>query len=130
MDILIIENQKALVQKLQPFLEQKGAVIAHATSREEAASFLIGLSFDVILIDSQFDNGKALGIAELADFRQPEAKMIFMSDSTIFSDGSIYRQFSNLCSYLPRSTHPQDIAMLVEYQAAKRSKMHRQVELN
>lgn len=119
MDILIVESDRRLATDLAPLLERKGAIIAQAASQNEAASFLVSFSFNVIIIDIQFDNCKALGIAELADFRQPDAKVIFVSDSSIFSDGSLYHQFSNVCGYLPRGTPPKDIASLVEYYARR-----------
>ncbi|EPX77261.1 hypothetical protein thalar_02983 [Litoreibacter arenae DSM 19593] len=43
--------------------------------------------------------------------------MVFVTSSSFFSDGSIFRYMPNACAMVPSSTLPADLAAVVEYHA-------------
>ncbi len=51
------------------------------------------------MLDLMLDEGSALAVADFAAFRQPWAKVMFLTDSAVFSDGSIFTHCQNACGY-------------------------------
>ena len=119
MDVLIVQTRPCLSALWRKHLEKVDAVVAEASTQYEANSYLMELRFDAIIMDLLLENGSALVIAEMAGFHQPEAKLILMTRSSAFCDGSIYFHFSNVCGLLPVGTSPGDIAALVAHHAGE-----------
>jgi len=63
-------------------------------------------------------DGAALTVADFASYRQPEARIIFVTNAGFFSDGSIFQFFGNAAAIVPCTTPPEDLAALVEHHAA------------
>ncbi len=70
---------------------------------------------DVIVLDLILSDGSAFAVADFSSYRQPDAKVIFVTNSTFFSDGSIFRHIPNACAMVPAETRPEDIGALVEH---------------
>jgi hypothetical protein len=51
----------------------------------------------------------------MASYRQPGAKVIFVTDTTFFSDGSIFRHIPNACAFIRAETPPDDLVAIVEH---------------
>nr|WP_242601356.1 hypothetical protein [Pseudaestuariivita atlantica] len=83
-----------------------------------AISALTTRTFDIIVTDLMLQEGSALAVADFANYRHPEARVIFVTNTTFFSDGSIFQHCSNACAYLPRGFKPEDLAALVEHHGA------------
>ena len=61
------------------------------------------------------------GATTIVDYyRCPEARVIFVTNTTFFSDGSIFAHSPNACAYVPAATRPEDLAAMVDYYAALR----------
>ena len=60
-------------------------------------------------------NGSALAVADFASYRQPEAQVIFVTNSAFFSDGSIFAHSANARAMFPSSGRPSDLAAMVEH---------------
>ena len=69
----------------------------------------------VIVVNLELEQGGALAVADFASYRRPAAKVIFLTDSGMFSDGSIFSLAPNACAYLPASTPPADLAAMVAH---------------
>jgi hypothetical protein len=54
-------------------------------------------------------------VADYAQYRQPDAALIFVTDTTFFSDGSIFSLIPNARAFLQSGTPPDDLAALVEH---------------
>jgi hypothetical protein len=63
------------------------------------------------------DDGSAFAVADYASFRHPDAGVIFVSNTSFFSDGSIFQLCSNACAFVPSATQPDDLAAMVEHYA-------------
>ncbi len=70
---------------------------------------------DLIVLDLDLAGGQALCIADYANFRHPEAHVIFVTNSRFFSDGSIFKHASNACAYVPAATPPEDLSAIIEH---------------
>lgn len=117
MNVLIVESCRPLAQLWQRHLERSGATVRVASTQDAAFDLLSDISFQVIILDVVLDEGSALAVSDVAQFRQPEARIIFVTNTTFFSDGSIFNLCANACAYLPSSTAPDDLTNMVHHYA-------------
>ncbi len=76
--------------------------------------------FDIIVLDLVLEDGSALAVADFASYRRPEARVIFVTNTTFFSDGSIFAHSPNACAFVQSETPPEDLAAMVEHYASGR----------
>lgn len=69
----------------------------------------------VIVLNIMLEQGSALAVADYASYRQPEARIIFVTDTNFFSDGSIFSIAANACAYLRTETKLDDLSAMVEH---------------
>ncbi|KUF11311.1 response regulator [Pseudoponticoccus marisrubri] len=117
MRVLIVESSAPLAQLWQGHLKRMGARVSLARAQNDAVAALAREDFDVIILDLVLDEGSALAVSDIAQYRQPEARVIFVTNTSFFSDGSIFRHCANACAFLPSSTAPSDLATMVEHYA-------------
>lgn len=115
MNVLIVESRDTLGQVWARALSREGAQVQLASNQAEAASWLQARPFDVIVLDVVLDEGSALAVADYASYRQPEAKVVFVTDTSFFSDGTIFNYCVNAAACVSSGTNPEDIAALVEH---------------
>lgn len=120
MDVLIVQSNRDLGQLWARHLERMGAQVKLAVSGDAAVALLEAEVFDVIVLDIVLCEGSALTVADVANFRQPEANVVFVTDTTFFSDGSIFAHSANARAYVEKGTSPQDLAAIVEHYGAAR----------
>lgn len=115
MRVLIVESDPDLAWLWKRHLTRCGAEVVIARSQEEAVAVLSDQPFAILIVDLILTEGSAAAVADYASYRQPEAKVIFVTNSSFFSDGSIFQHFANACAFLPLRTRPEDLAALVEH---------------
>ena len=92
-----------------------GSDVILALSGDTAEELLATQDFDVIVIDLVLEQGSPLAVADIASFRQPDANVIFVTDTTFFSDGSIFSHSGNARAIVPKQTAPQDLANIIDH---------------
>mgnify|MGYP001027204571 CR=1 FL=1 len=115
MRVLIVENNPDLGVVWKQHLERQGAEVQLEYCEDNAVKYLTENSADVIVLNLDLDCGRALPIADFAAYRHPAARVIFVTASSFFSDGSIFSHAANACACLPVRTPPEDLAALVEF---------------
>ena len=115
MNVLIVESRPELGSIWARHLERQGYDVAQAQSQDEAVAHLSEQQADIIVLDLVLDHGSALAVADFASYRHPEARVIFVTDTTFFSDGSIFNHASNACAFLTSGTPPEDLAAMVAH---------------
>jgi CheY-like chemotaxis protein len=113
MNCLIVESNAALGALWRRHLERFGACVRIATTGEGALNLIQSFHFDVIVLDLVLSEGSALAVADFAQYRQPEANVVFVTDTTFFSDGSIFQHSANARAFLMSATPPDDLAAIV-----------------
>jgi len=117
MRVLIVQSERDLATIWQRHLERLGAKVELAETETQAISQIEAKVFDVIVLDVVLSDGSALSVADVAYFRSPQAKVVFVTDTTFFSDGSIFNHSANACAFIRLSTPPQDLATIVHHYA-------------
>jgi len=113
--VLIVETEFALARIWASHLQRMGAATSLAQSQEAATVELSEGSYDVVILNLNLLNGSALAVADYASYRWPETKIIFVSSSSFFSDGSVFNFVANACTMVPQATRPEDLAAMVDY---------------
>ena len=115
MVVLIVANNPGLSRIWARHLERLGNTVFVVQSQADATSYMRLNHVAVIVLDLNLDNGSALAVADYASYRLPEARVIFVTNSTFFSDGSIFNHVPNAAAMLTEQTPPNDLAAIVEY---------------
>lgn len=115
MDVLIVESRPELGLLWQRHLERQGLVVSQVRNQDQAVDHLSRTGADIIVLDLVLEQGSALAVADFASYRCPNARVIFVTDTSFFSDGSIFNHASNACAFVPAGTPPEDLAAMVEH---------------
>lgn len=117
MNVLIVESETELGALWKSHLERSGMSVTHVMGQEAAIDYLTDHDTDIIILDLVLTQGSSLTISDFASFRRPKAQIVFVTNTTFFSDGSIFSHAQNACAYLQSNTPPEDLAAMVEHYA-------------
>ena len=117
MDVLIVEGQPELGEVWKRHLERAGMVVTHVDGHDRAIAHLTEYCPEIIILDLVLEDGNALSISDFASFRCPETQVIFVTNTTFFSDGSIFAHAQNARAFLQSNTPPEDLAAMVVHYA-------------
>lgn len=115
MNVLIVESMVSLGKVWADHVHRLGSTVTLSSNETDAIENLRNRSFDVIVLNLGLAGGGAEAIADYASYRRPEAKVVFVTSDSFFSDGSIFKYMPNACAMVPEGTAPSDLAALVEY---------------
>ncbi len=115
MRVLIVENKPELGRLWKNHMERQGMDVCLEESAAGASSVLQAQNFDIIILDVVLDKGSAFAIADLASYRNPNTQVIFVTNTSFFSDGSIFNLSANACAFLQTDTPPEDLTAMVEH---------------
>ena len=115
MRVLITQSSPILGQLWKRHLERLQAKVVLVQTGEEALLAINEEELDVIVLDLVLREGSALTVADFAQFRQPAANVVFVTDTTFFSDGSIFRHCTNARAFMQTTTPPGDLAAIVHH---------------
>ena len=118
MPILIVQGRRPLAALWAQHLQRKGFEVCTAHSEDDALQAIETTTFNVVITDIVIDGQSVLSVCDMVQLRQPEARVIFATASTFFSDGSIFNLYPNACAHLHRDSAPDDIVALAEHYAA------------
>ena len=115
MRVLIVQNNDALGTVWQRHLERMNACVELIKTGSEALIALQDKNYDVIVLDLVLEEGCALTVADFAQFNQPRASVVFVTDTTFFSDGSIFSHSANARAFVETTMCPKDLAKIVHH---------------
>jgi len=115
MHVLIVQSNANLGDLWKRHLERLRARVTLVQTGAEALQALEGETFEVIVLDLVLREGSALAVADVAQYRQPNANVVFVTDTTFFSDGSIFNHSPNARAFIESTTPPKDLAAIVEH---------------
>ncbi len=112
MHVLIVEPSEALGTLWARHLERSGARVTRVTGQSAAIRAIRDEGVSVIVLNLVLPGGGAFAIADYASYSAPGTKVIFVTASTFFSDGSIFRHIPNACAFVGSSTPPEDLTAM------------------
>lgn len=120
MDVLIVESKAELGALWQRHLVRLGAKVTLVHTQDDAIAALRRSDFQIMVLDLVLETGSAFAVSDFASYRRPDARVIFVTNTSFFSDGSIFAHSTNACAYVQSETPPEDLAAMVEHYAANR----------
>lgn len=124
MRVLIVQANENLARVWSRHLERMGAVVEIALSASAAQNHIAQSRFDVIVLDLVLGQGSAIAVADVAHYRQPEANVVFVTNTSFFSDGSIFAHCSNARAFIQTDTPARDVAAIVHHYGSAASHDH------
>lgn len=124
MRVLIVQSNYDLGQIWARHLERMGAHVLHVQTGEAALDAIADGPLDVIVLDLVLSEVSALTVADSAQFNQPAANVVFVTDTTFFSDGSIFALCANARAFMETTTPPDDLAAIVHHYGEDASRGH------
>ena len=115
MDVLIIESNAELAALWQGHMERQGLRVRVALGGSDAVKVIATSHVDVIILDLFLQQGSAIAVADYAQFKLPDVSVIFVTDTTFFSDGSIFAHVPAARAFLPSATRPEDLTAVVQH---------------
>lgn len=115
MRVLIVESETDLAAIWRRYLERMSYTVHHAETSDAAVQAISDHPYDVIVLNLVLAEGSALAVADFAQYRQPRTNVIFVTDTTFFSDGSIFSMSPNARAFVRTGTRPEDLAAMVEH---------------
>ncbi len=116
MRVLIVEHVEDLGRLWASFLERNGLTVSLATSQKEAVEKMRFGEFDALVLELVLPDGGAIAISDYAAYRFPDAPIITVTNSSFFSDGSIFELIPNARGMMRTPLRPDDLAaMLAHY---------------
>jgi DNA-binding response OmpR family regulator len=115
MRVLIVQSNTNLGSVWRRHLERLRVEVKIVSTGTDALAELQSHSFDVIVLDLVLEEGSALTVADFAQFNQPRANVVFVTDTTFFSDGSIFSHSANARAFVETATPPSDLAAIVHH---------------
>lgn len=122
MKVLIVENVAELGALWVRALGRMGVEAIVVADVDAAIAQMQAGKLDVILADLDLPDSGALAVADYAAYRHPELRIVFVTASSFFSDGSVFAQAHNACALLPTRTDPEDLAAVVEFHGNRGTK--------
>lgn len=119
MRVLIVQKNDDLGRLWQRHLERLDVDVVRVLTAEDALQAIQKQLFDVIVLDVVLSEGSALAVADVVQFRQPDANVVFVTDTTFFSDGSIFNHAANARALVKTATPPDDLAAIVHHYGVK-----------
>lgn len=114
-EVLIVESNETLGQLWLNHLSRHGMTVRLVGTQREAEAELRARRFDVMILNLVLRASSAFVIADLAHETNPDTRVIFVTNTSFFSDGSIFALCPNACAHLQADTPPEDLAAMVEH---------------
>ncbi|PTQ74794.1 response regulator receiver domain-containing protein [Celeribacter persicus] len=115
MQVLIVESSPDIGRVWQRHLERQGMCVTLVAGQDEAIESLQNSAPDLIVLDLVLEQGSAFAVADYANYRHPDTRVIFTTNSSFFSDGSIFQHVANACAFLPKKVDLEDLTAMVEH---------------
>lgn len=118
MHVLIVESSAELGRAWGAGMEEAGHRVSLVQTARAALDVLGHGEVHMIVLSLVLQDGSPFAVSDYACYRWPAARVIFVTRSGAFWDGSIFLHAQNACAFLPASTPPADLASLVEHYGA------------
>ncbi len=115
MKVLIVESEPNLGHLWKSHMQRQEMDVQLVTDQPGATMALETQAFDIIVLDLVISRGSAFAIADLTSYRHPETQIIFVTNTSFFSDGSIFNLSANACAFLQSDMPPEDLIAMVQH---------------
>jgi len=112
MKVLIVENIKELGLLWQRALQRLGAEVVFVQTQSAAIRCLMDQSYDIIVLDLVLESGSAFAISDFANYKRPEARVFFVTNTSFFQMAPF---FSTVRMLVATSKVPPHLKILLRW---------------
>lgn len=113
--ILIVAGNPDLAGIWARHLERQKHEVVVKTNENDAVECIRDNPVRVIVLDLMLEKGSAFSVADYASYRRPGTKIVFVTRTSFFSDGSLFRHVPNTAAIVQEDAPPSDLAAIVAY---------------
>ncbi len=117
LNVLIVESDASLGCVRQKHLERQGMRVRLEQDQAGALDALNAQPCDLIILNLLLTRSSAFSIADEAEARHPGIPILFVTNTSFFSDGSIFGLCANARAYVNAATPLEDLTAMVEHYA-------------
>ncbi|MFQ5438844.1 MAG: response regulator [Paracoccaceae bacterium] len=121
MRVLIVESHPERGRIWGRHLERSGFEVEQASTGRSALGAIRHSRPDVIVLNIALRGANALAIADFAACFLPDARIILVTGSSLFTSGSIFSHAVTACAVLSASVRAEDLSAVVEHYATVRA---------
>jgi len=118
MRVLIVASGSGMGKIWARHLERSGIQVFLSMDQEAAIVTLCDHEVDVIVVNMTSAGSGTMAVVDFAAYRQPAAKVVFVSNGQFFSDGSVFQHFFNACAVVSETVSVDDLGAVVQYHGA------------
>lgn len=118
MRVLIVETNLELAKLWASHLLRQQIDVECACDAAHAIDLLECQRFDVVVLNAAFDDRKSIALADYVAFRLPQARVVFVTASTFFSDGSIFNLTTNAHACVSADIPSEDLVNVIAFHGA------------
>lgn len=115
MKVLIVESDADLGTLWQGHMQRLGMDVRLVAEQSKAIGALQTQAFDIIVLNLVLTRGSALAVADFASYRHPDSQIVFVTNTSFFSDGSIFAHNANARAFVQTDTPAEDLAHMVAH---------------
>ena len=119
MRVLIVEQNRDLAALWKGHLDRLGAEVDMLHSVNAAEEAVNSTNYNAVVLDLAEAQAGCFELADVIAYRWPDTRIVFVTGSTFFSDGSLFGYVSNAAAMVPREAPPEDLAAVVEHHAMR-----------
>ena len=119
MRVLIVEKNEELGHLWRRHLTRQDVQVQLVDNQQSAVETIRSRKPQVIILNLHLPGESAIAIADFAGYRSPRSRVIFVTDTTFFSDGSIFKFIPNACACVRSAVPPYDLCAMVEHFGAR-----------
>lgn len=117
--VMLLEDDPSLRFALTQILDAGGHCVNAAADISEAVDLLDAFSPDLLLLDLMIGDEYSIQIADLAAYRAPDAKIIYLTGSNKFPSGELFALSPNTSWVLRKPIDFYDLESILEHFARK-----------
>lgn len=126
MRLLIWHGTVETSTRWQNAFEGRGHHVWRARCVDEAVELLRSEPFDLLIFDLEVQGESGLTVALMAEFHQPEARAILVSEQNAQLQQDLFARLGNLRAVQGASTTPDDLVAIAEAVVGQRESQRRQ----
>lgn len=122
-NILVLEDDPSLLFTFIQCLEIDGHVVTGVHDLAEARSHLRFNKPDLIILDYLISNRNSIQVADLASYACPDAQVIFVTGSGMFTNGQLFNMSSNISWVLRKPVDLGELREIVQFSLRRKPNM-------
>ncbi|WP_299614199.1 response regulator [uncultured Tateyamaria sp.] len=115
--VLVLEDDPGLQFTFCEALEEAGHKVHIASNNEQAMNAMRRCAPDVLLLDLMVSGGLSTDVANYAGYCAPDAEVIYVTGSGLFTKGELFSMTRNASMVLRKPVNLRELTMMINHVA-------------